>query len=262
MPWLESLLMGGLLLAVTGALVPLSRGRSWMLFWGLALALLLLLGTLRRYPEIEMLPIFHPLTAGRTEYVLYGPLAILLLGLPAAQVPRRATRLACAALGLVVSLEYSLGPFLGPALQTPAPVMESKGIFLQGDSYSCGPAASMTALKRLGIEGDFAQLARAAHTSAAIGTPPDLLCEALESLYPVQAGYFSRSRLEDLPAGEALVILQLGLFVDHYMALLEFNDREVWVGDPLAGKTRLTRAEFDERWRHVAVVLTRPQVRR
>lgn len=248
-----------LLLAVAGSLRPLSRSRIWIGVWVVTLALLVLLGWLRRHPGAEMLPAFHWLTAGRTEYVLYGPLAILLLGLPAAQVPRMLTRLACGLLGLVVALEYSLGPFLGPVLQTPAPIMESKGVFLQGDSYSCGPAASMTALKRLKIDGDFLQLARAAHTSAAIGTPPDLLCNALESLYPVKARYLSLPRLEDLPPGEAVVILQLGLFVDHYLALLEFDPREVWVGDPLAGKTRLTRAEFDERWRHIAVVITRKQ---
>ena len=246
-----------LLVATAASLYPLSRRPWWVRLWLVTLGVLALLGFLRRHPVAEMHPAFHWLTAGRTEYVLYGPLAILLLGLPAAQVPRRMTRLACGLLALVVALEYSLGPFLGPVLQTPAPIMESKGIFLQGDSYSCGPAASMTALKRLGIDGDFPQLARAAHTSAAIGTPPDLLCEALESLYPVNARYLSLARLEDLPPGQALVILQLGLFVDHYMALLEYDQREVSVGDPLAGRTRLTRAEFDQRWRHIAVVLTR-----
>lgn len=257
MPLAESGIMVLLLLGVTAMLRPLSRTRVWGGVWLVTLAVLVLLGYLRRHPAAEMLPVFHWLTAGRTEYVLYGPLAILLLGLPATQVPRRMTQLACGLLGLVVVLEYSLGPSLGPVLQTPAPIMEARGIFLQGDSYSCGPAASMTALRRLHIEGDFLKLARAAHTSAAIGTPPDLLCDALEGLYPVQARYLSLSRLEDLPPGEALVILQLGLLVDHYMALLEFNSNEVWVGDPLAGKTRITRSEFDQRWRHLVVLITR-----
>ena len=256
MAWLESAGIVLLLLATALALPRLARQRGWGIIWMLSLIMLALLGWLRRHPDWEMSPAFHWLTAGRTEYVLYGPLALLLLGLPGVQVPRRATRLAVMALSLVVCLEYCLGPFLGPIVGAPAEaVVDPDGICIQTDSYSCGPAASLTALHRLGIQADFMTLARAAHTSQAIGTPPDLLCAALEKLYPVRAVYVHLDRLDDLPPGQAVLVLQLGLFVDHYVALLERSDGEIWIGDPMAGKVRLTRADFESRWRHTALLI-------
>ena len=258
MAWLESIAILLLLGASVAALGPLTRaGKLWIGVWLGCLALLLCLGWLRRHPENEFLPVLGWLTAGRTEYVLYGPLAVLLLGLPGSQLPRRPSRWAVAVLGLVVCLEYCLGPFLGPALQRPSPaVIDPEGICIQTDSYSCGPAASVTALGRLGIKADFLQLATAAHTSQAIGTPPDLLCSALESLYPVRAQYRSYANLRDLPQGQLLVVLELGLFVDHYMALLEMTPDRMILGDPMQGKISLSHSEFEQRWRHVAIQIT------
>jgi len=232
----------------------LGRWRFWLPLWLAALILLTLLGLVRRFPQLEMQ---LPLCAGRTEYVLYGPVAMFLLCLPALKVERRLTRWAAYLLALVVSFEYSLAPFLGPALVGPQPaVVDPQGICIQTDSYSCGPAASVTALKRLGVEADFFQLAGEAHTSQAIGTPPDLLCAAISKLYPVKAEYRFFETLPPLAKDQQLVlVLKLGLFVDHYVALLEAGEVIV-VGDPLNGRQELSQSQFAERWRHTGILLT------
>lgn len=256
-PWLEALGVVLLWLATAASLPFLVRQRWWALVWLADLLLLALLGALRRYPGLEAQPWLGWLTTGRLEYVLYGPVTILLLGLPGLQVPRRLSRVALLVLGGVVCCEYSLGPFLGPVISPPVPAsLNREGICLQNDSFSCGPCSSVTALKRLGIEPDFASIARQAHTSAAIGTPPDLLCEALQQLYPVDARTLYLKRLDELPSeGQTLLVLSLSFFVDHYVALLSYTDAEVVLADPLTGRTVLKRAEFDRRWRRMAVVI-------
>lgn len=257
--WLESAAVLGLLVGAAASIPRLIRWPGWKLFWLASLAGLCWLGLLRKYPLLEMQPAFHWITAGRTEYLFYGPLTLWLLGLPAYQLPRKATRLAAATLAVLVSLEYTLGPFLGPIVAPPAPAtLDPDGICIQTDSYSCGPAASVTALRRLGIQGSFEELAANAHTSQAIGTPPDLLCDALQKLYPVKAQYLHLNSLDQAPPGQLVLVLKLGLFVDHYVALLERGpDGSVEIGDPLVGRQKLSLANFEERWRHTAVVITR-----
>ena len=57
--------------------------------------------------------------------------------------------------------------------------------------------------------------------------------------------------------GPTLVIVKFGLLLDHWLCVLEVTDTEVVVGDPLSGLTRLTHAEFAERWRRIGIVLRR-----
>lgn len=225
------------------AIKPLARHRYWPGVWLLALVVLGLLGWLQRAQPL------HPLIAGPQEYLVYGPLSLLVLGLPGMHVPRRPTRLILAILAFMVFSLYGMGPFVVPQVWKPAPASRTPdGIWLQGDSYSCGPSASLTALERLGVRGDFQQLAHRALTSPLNGTPPDLLCQALEQLYPVQAELLQPANLEAAGAGQMLLILHLSPMVDHYVALLERDDQGIWVGDPLDGRCRISSDEFRRRW--------------
>jgi ABC-type bacteriocin/lantibiotic exporter with double-glycine peptidase domain len=54
-----------------------------------------------------------------------------------------------------------------------------------------------------------------------------------------------------------LVIVKFGLFLEHWLTVLEVTDREVVVGDPLSGEVRLTHDEFLARWRFIGVTLRR-----
>lgn len=103
----------------------------------------------------------------------------------------------------------------------------------------------------------------AAHTSNAIGTPPDLLSEALQIRYGAQ-GIVSRHRyfdsIADLnrePGVVTLAVIRFALFVDHYVAVLHVDPQRVVVGDPAKGLRVYTPEEFDALWRRTGVELRR-----
>ncbi|MBE0535490.1 MAG: hypothetical protein IH624_07445 [Phycisphaerae bacterium] len=50
---------------------------------------------------------------------------------------------------------------------------------------------------------------------------------------------------------------QFGALVDHYITIIEITPDYIVVGDPLAGKTRLTYEEFKDKWRNVGVEVKR-----
>lgn len=248
------------MLGVTGAMLPrLARTHHWVAVWTAALAVVLMLGAVRRVPALEATALGW-LTWGRLEYALYGPLTILLPGLPALRASRLALQILAGVFALLVCWIASLAPFLGPLLYAPPRARMSRDdICLQGDGFSCGPAAAVTALRRAGLNAEFSALARAAHTSPVIGTPPDLLCQAMERLYPVTARRVYPRRLEELPEGQILLLIKHSAWTDHYLALFEYNLTQVVGADPLRGRVVLARREFELRWRHLAIVINRSE---
>src|SRR2546425_66782 len=57
--------------------------------------------------------------------------------------------------------------------------------------------------------------------------------------------------------GLTLAVIKFGLFVDHYVTVLEVTDSEIIVGDPFRGKMSYSHQEFRSKWRFVGVVLKR-----
>ncbi len=115
---------------------------------------------------------------------------------------------------------------------------------LQSTPYKCGPAATVTALLRLGLPADEGELAALAFTSPAIGTAADILALTLRKRYGkdglvVSLGSF-RSAGELQRTGPTLAVVKLSFLIDHYVAVLEVTENEVIVGDPLAGLKKLS----------------------
>ena len=126
---------------------------------------------------------------------------------------------------------------------------------------ACGPAAAVTALHKLGFVADEGEIAILAHTTSTIGTPPDILAAVLQERYG-DAGlvceYRAFKNLAELKsAGLTLAVIRYNLLLDHYVTVLEVSERAVTVGDPLNGLTKLSPAEFSEKWRFEGVVLRR-----
>ena len=61
--------------------------------------------------------------------------------------------------------------------------IDRDGVCRQSTDYNCGPAAAVTALRRLGFPAEEGEIAVAAHTSSAMGTPPAILYDTLKGRY-------------------------------------------------------------------------------
>lgn len=234
---------------------------------GYALPAVLLAGiTLGRYwSELEFVPPLSWLLAGRTEFALGGFLTAMILTTPMRRLPKPRDRRSLGLFIVIFVILCSVWPFLAPAfnrsLQSSLTTrVDQDGVCWQGTDYNCGPAAAaVTALRRLGFPAEEGELAIAARTTQAMGTPPDVLALALHRTYgaaglSVDYRHFRNVR-ELNQDGLTLAVIKFGLLVDHYVAVLEVTDKEVVVGDPFRGKATCSHAEFARVWRFTGVVL-------
>lgn len=267
-PWFETL--GVILLSLAG--VWLGRWFSrlpksyWTLGYFIPLVLMLMMGSTRYCSVLEFIPPISWLVAGRTEFALAGFVCTMILTTPLSRVPRRAFRLLVISFMVLLTLPFSIWPFLAPVLNRDhlaslKTYMDRDDICRQNNNYTCGPAAAVTALRRLGLPAEEGQIAITAHTSMAIGTPPDLLCEALQHLYSgnnLRFEYRHFKTVSELKhGGLTLAVIKYGPLVDHWVAVLEVTDREVVVGDPLKGKAPYTHEQFRMIWRFTGIELKR-----
>jgi predicted double-glycine peptidase len=203
---------------------------------------------------------------GRNKFASIAFIATMVLTTPLSRIkPVRARVLISILMGLVV-VQMSLWPFLAPAfnrnyLARLSTHIDPDGICRQSSDYDCGPAAAVTALRRLGFPAEEGQLAIWAYTSSATGTPPDILARALQKHYGKE-GLVSeyrvfRSLKELKEAGLTLVVIRYSFWFDHYLTVLKVDDDHVLAGDPSLGLVRLTASEFLSKWRFVGIVLKR-----
>lgn len=275
-PWIET--MGVLFLAAAGLGIGHWCSRLpkpyWLLGYIIPLLLIAVIGLTRRNSVWEFVPPMSLLVSGRTEFALAGFITTLVLTTPLSRLSHPRSRMwVMAFMGIVVFFS-SLWPFLAPAfnrkhLQSLTTMLDRDGICRQSNEYSCGPAAAVTALRRLGFDAEEGEIAILAHTSTAIGTPPDLLCAALKRRYKNEGlaceyRYFdSIAELghgaadEDVRGPLTVALIRFSFLVDHYVVILEVTDHHITVGDPFHGKIRYTHDQFRKKWRNSGVVLKR-----
>src|SRR5690349_2126925 len=189
-PWLES--FGVLLLAAGGVLAGawFSRLRKpyWLLGYLLPMSVIGVFAIGVRYPAITFYAPVSWLVTGRIKFALIGVVAPMVLTTPLMKLPKHRDRIAVSAFMTVVVLGMSVWPFLAPAFNRSylaglTTKVDGNGICLQTTPYTCGPAAAVTALRKLGFPAEEGEIAILAHTSAAIGTPTDLLAQTLRAKY-------------------------------------------------------------------------------
>src|SRR5262249_28580568 len=142
--------------------------------------------------------------------------------------------------------------FRGTLLAAPT-TFDSYGICMQQHVYSCGPAAAVTCLKRLGLPAEEGAIAAASHCGPLGGSDGWGLAAGIERHSPAaKCEYRYVERLEDLhlPAVVDMFVPNIG---GHYMAVLEFSGETVVVGDPLTGLQRMPREIFLQQWKHGAI---------
>lgn len=238
----------------------------WMIGYLLPLTLIVIYAVEARYPQLGLVAPVSWMTHGRNEFAMFGFVAAMVLTTPLPRLPGRRARRLVVVLMLVVVSHFSVWPFLAPAfnrghLSQLRTCVDQDGICRQSNDYNCGPAAAVTALRKLGLPAEEGEIAILAHTSTATGTPPDVLARALQQRYG-QHGLVSEYRLfrnvaELREAGLTLVVIKYGFLLDHYVTVLDVNDTGIVVGDPLSGIKTLDHRSFERQWRFRGVILRR-----
>jgi hypothetical protein len=266
--WEESL--GVLLVAAAGTLLGAWCSRLpksyWLIGYVVPLVLILLCAAGNWYPVLKFIPPVSWVLMGRAKFAVGGFIGAMILTTPLMKLPGRRDRIAIGCLTVALVLLTSVWPCLAPVfnhefLASLTTRIDGDGVCLQNTAYTCGPASAVTALRKLGFKADEGQIAILAHTSAAIGTPPDILADTLAKQYAAQGlvcQYRFFNNLAELKrAGLTLVIVKFSLLLDHYVTVLDVGDDTVVVGDPLNGLTKIPAAEFAAKWRYEGIVLSR-----
>ena len=265
-PWLET--VGVVLVALLGVFLGIvfSRFRKpyWMLGYFLSLLLIAMLVATRYVGSLAFVPPFFWITAGRVKFVVFSLAVTIGLTTPLSRLPRKFEKVAVCILMVMVVVWFSVLPFLVPALirghlANLTTRVDSNGICFQSTDYTCGPAAAVTALRKLGLSAHEGELAVLSHTSPVAGTLPWCLYTALQNRYGAEGLRCQYRRFDSVGqlkhAGVTLVVVRDTLLSDHCVAVLEVSDRRVTVADPVLGKKSLSYKQFEKIWRFTGIAL-------
>lgn len=267
-PWLETagVALVASLAVVLGRRTQRLGARYWQLGYALSLSLIGLVVLTRCDLTLQFTPPFSWIGTGRWRPATLG----FAIGLGAsALLPRlpQAWEKAAVSLATVALLLWaSILPCLTPALlESHLANLETKidanGICLQTTKYTCGPAAAVTALRRLGLPAGEGEIAVLSHASPMTGTLPAALCQALEKRYAGEGlrcqyrPFDSISQLGD--SGITLAVVREAFLLDHCVAVLDVSDQTVTLADPSSGIRSMSRARFESIWRFCGIVLRR-----
>lgn len=267
-PWLETI--GVILVALLGGLFGMlfSRSRKPYWAWGYFIpAILIAMMLMARFNNaLPFVPPFSWITAGRTRFIILALAITMGLTTPLSRLPRNCEKIIIGFLMFVVVGWFSVTPFLVPALikedlSNLKTTINSNGICFQSTDYTCGPAAAVTALRRLGLSANEGEIAVLSYSSPISGTLPTCLSTALQRRYGTEGlkckyRYFdSINQLKD--AGITLAVVKDGLINNHCVTILGVSDYIITIADPVVGRRLMSYEQFEKVWRFSGIVLKR-----
>jgi predicted double-glycine peptidase len=266
-PWLET--GGAMLLAASGIVLAFWLSKAPRPYWVAAFIVCLigvcLFGVERYTVGLEFVPPFSWVATGRMRFVLAAIAGSILLLTPALQLPRRREKFLVASLTVLFLIGFVVMPFFMAAVirKTLASIttrIDADGVCLQQTSYTCGAAAAVTALRKLGLRADEGPIAIWSHTSQ-FGITPEELAETLRSHYGaegLEVHYRPFHSVAELRGPDCtLAVVKYDVLVDHFVAVLGLTNGQVIVGDPLNGRILYTEEEFARLWRFSGISLRR-----
>ena len=267
-PWLETI--GVILVAVSGIVLgrmfSALRKPHWTWGYFLPLLFIAILSIARYSNPLGFVPPFSWLTAGRIKFVILALAVTMGLTTPLSRLPNKCERVLICALMIVVVAWFSVLPFLAPALikehlANLKTMINADGICFQTSDYTCGPAAAVTALTKLGLPAQEGELAILSHTTPVAGTLPYCLYSALKSRYSADGLKCQYRRFESIgqlkQAGLTLTMIKDAFLRDHCVAVLVVSDKTVLVADPVLGRRIIPLEQFEKIWRFAGIVLKR-----
>ena len=267
-PWLET--TGVILIAVFGVFAGrfFSRFRKlwWVLGYILPGVLIAMLAMIRFNNALYFVSPFTWIAAGRVRFVVLSLAVSMGLTVPLSRLPYKFEKLIVCVLMAGFVTWFSVMPFLVPALikdhlsnlQTK---FDKNGICRQTTGYTCGPAAAVTALGKLGLKANEGELAVLSYSSPVIGTLPACLSSALQDRYSAEGLICRYRRFDSIAqlknAGITLALVREAFLMDHCLAVLEVSDDAVIVADPVMGARMMPYEQFEKIWRFCGIVLQR-----
>lgn len=267
-PWLET--VGVIFVAISGVALGwvFSGLRKPRWVWGYLVPLLLIaaLAIAKCGNALCFVPPFSWIAAGRIKFVILSLAVTMGLTTPLSRLPYKCEKVLVCVLMIVVVIWFSVLPFLIPALikdqlSNLKTVISSDGICFQTKNYTCGPAAAVTALRKLGLPAHEGEIAVLSHTSPVTGTLPRCLYKALKNRYSdvgLKCQYRHFDTLDQLKgAGVVLTVIKDAFLKDHCVAVLAVSDNMVLLADPIAGRRVMSPEQFQKIWRFSGIVLER-----
>jgi len=139
--------------------------------------------------------------------------------------------------------------------------VDSNGVVIQTTGYTCGPAATATILKALGIRDTESGIALATGCNSYSGTRSLDLVNYINRQYgnKLNAEYRYVDNVDYLRELNALYIVEVkaSTFTDHFIAIMDINGNSITVGDPSMGRFETTTEAFSKEWRNKVIVISR-----
>lgn len=262
------LLVAGAGLARLGIYCSKKKPFIWLPLFVLPFGIIIAVVILNRMPDLSYrLPLFW-FGEGRNEFIIMALCVPFIFGILIPQLRQKRQKLFVSVFTGLGTIYFLIPPFLEPALlyyqfQNHENWIEDD-VCMQQTGFTCGPAAAVTALKQIGINGNEGDIAIASYTTHIWGTPAVSLASGIEALFGpagIQCHVQRFDSIEELKDKcPVIAIIKYRSMVDHYVTVMEVSDETVTVGDPLKGKETLTYNEFLEKWRMIGIVVKQESV--
>lgn len=272
-PWIET--VGVILVAILGVVLGRCCSRFekpyWILSYLFPCILIGMLVVTRLNNALSFVQPFSWIAVGRIKFVVLSLAVSMGLTVPLSRLPHQFEKLIVCILMAAFVIWFSVLPFLVPALirdrlANLTTKIDSDGVCRQTTDYTCGPAAAVTALGKLGLSGDEGELAVLSYSSPVTGTLPACLSSALQNRYAadgLKCRYRHFDSIDQLKnAGLTLVVVRDAFLLDHCIAVLDVSNDSVTVADPVTGTRLVPHRQFEQIWRFCGIVLERDSVRR
>ena len=240
--------------------------KAWPAIYIVGLLLVIIINLFRYVPSLINSALFQFFTSHSKDLILLGVSAILVIIPTLPQLSRRTTKYLLVVFLLVVVLRSSILPsacFLvnRNELINLKNKFDKDNVCRQSTDYTCGPAAVVTVLKALGIDDTEAQVAIQTRCNSYSGTRFQDLVAYINRKYNhkgISAEYKYTKNLAQLMKmkGYYIVDVKANLFMNHYIAILGFENEDPIVADPYYGKFRASKDTFSKSW-HKKVIVVR-----
>jgi predicted double-glycine peptidase len=241
----------------------------WLLGCSISFVLITMLVLTRYTNGLHFVAPFSWVAVGRARFITLSLAVSMGLTAPLSRLPHKFEKLIVCFLMAGFVTWFSVLPLLVPVLVRDRlsdlrTSFDVNGICRQTTDYTCGPAAAVTALGRLGLAAEEGELAVLSYTSPMTGTLPTCLSAAIESRYSADGLTCRYRRFDSIDqlrdAGVTLAMVKDTFLVDHCLTILDVSQDAITVADPAIGTRLMPLGQFERIWRFAGIVLERDSV--